>query len=487
MTTAPTSADQPPAPLWGRMAYSVGTVGFGFFDGATRSFLLLYYSQVLGLSPALAGLAIGASLVFDAISDPIVGAISDRTRSRMGRRHPFMFAAIIPAALLFYCLWNPPLFAAQHWLFAYLLVCAALSRMCLSLFEIPAAAILPEIISDHQERTKLMGWRYAAQFFGGMMATFGGYSLFFKATPDYANGVLNPDAYLPFSLYGAAVIVLSLGLCALGTWPMLARSRQISREAPPPTMRAPFKAIWQSFANPSFRLLIIFSVFTSLAFGMGTALGVFVNTFYWGLVSEQLLLFSLFSPAAIIIALVLTHVAGKALDKHVAAIGMSLAAIALIALPFILRELNILPPNGDPRLLPILLVINTFDLAMIIAATILTSSMVADIVEDAELKTGRRDEGVLFAVRNFAKNAVGGAGVALAGALLSLTHFPPKAKVGEVPQETIDLLVWSYLPTFVGLLVIGVLALSRYSITRDRHAENLRELAANQRLGPQTE
>ena len=479
MTTPDQSSIRLAPPLSARLAYSVGTVGFGFFDAATRSFLLLYYSQVLGLSAALAGLAIGISLLFDAVSDPVVGAISDRTRSRLGRRHPFMFAAIIPAAILFICLWNPPNVSDQRFLFAYLLGCAALSRMCLSLFEIPAAAILPEIITDYQDRTKLMGWRYAAQFLGGMIATLGGFSIFFKANETYANGVLNPDSYLPFSLFGAAVIALFLSLCAFGTWPLMKRARPAAEpEAARPSIGAAFNAIAQSFSNKSFRMLIIFSLLTSLAFGMGTALAVYVNTFYWGLASEQLRLFSLFSPVSILLGLAITHVVGRASDKHVAAIGASFAAIALITLPFVLRHFGLLPENGDPQLIPFLLVVNTLDLAMIISATILTSSMVADIVEDAELETGRRDEGVFFAVRNFAKNAVGGAGVALAGLILSLTEFPPKAKVGEVPQATVDQLVWTYLPVFVLLLVIGVLALSRYRIGRARHASNLERLAA---------
>lgn len=479
----------PLPPIAGRITYSVGTVGFGFFDAATRAFLLLYYSQVLGLSAGLAGLAIGISLLFDAVSDPIVGAISDRTQSKLGRRHPFMFAAIIPAALLFICLWNPPKSLDEIGLFLYLLGCAALSRMCLSIFEIPAAAMLPEIISDYQERTRLMGWRYAAQFFGGMTATLGGFAIFFKASVEHPNGVLNPEAYLPFSLFGAGMIALSLGLCAFGTWPMMAKSRALlaTVKAPSQTAAMAFRAVLESFSNPSFRLLIVFSVLTSLAFGMSGALAVYVNTFYWNLASEQLKLFSLFSPVAIVLALVLTHVIGKIADKHVAAIGASFGAIALIPLPFALREMGLLPANGDPNLMLILLVTNTLDLAMIISATILTSSMVADIVEDSEIKTGRRDEGVFFSVRNFAKNAVGGAGVASAGAILSLVDFPKKAKPGEVPQAAIDLLVWTYLPIFTILLIAGVLALSRYQISRARHNDNLTRLENNRQASLQVE
>ena len=113
--------------------------------------------------------------------------------------------------------------------------------------------------------------------------------------------------------------------------------------------------------------------------------------------------------------------------------------------------------------------------------------MVADIVEDSEIKTGRRDEGVFFSVRNFAKNAVGGAGVASAGAILSLVDFPKKAKPGEVPEATIDLLVWTYLPIFIVLLIVGVLALSRYQISRSRHNDNLLRLENTRQASLQVE
>jgi GPH family glycoside/pentoside/hexuronide:cation symporter len=112
-----------------RVAMAGAGMAGGIIDNGISYFLLIYYSQVLGLSPSLAGGALGLALLFDAVSDPLVGAWSDRLRSRLGRRHPFMVASLIPAGLLYYLLWTPPMDASdQGSLFAYLLVVAVLLR-----------------------------------------------------------------------------------------------------------------------------------------------------------------------------------------------------------------------------------------------------------------------------------------------------------------------------------------------------------------------
>ena len=81
-----------------KLAYGVGQAAEGLKNGAFGIFVLFYYNQVLGLSGTLAGLAIGVALVFDSVSDPLAGSVSDHWRSKLGRRHPFLYAAIIPMA-----------------------------------------------------------------------------------------------------------------------------------------------------------------------------------------------------------------------------------------------------------------------------------------------------------------------------------------------------------------------------------------------------
>lgn len=462
-------------PLGMRVAYSVSTLGFGAFEGSARYFLLIFYSQVAGLDAALAGLAIGISLVADALFDPTIGAISDRTRNRLGRRHPYMGAAIIPAMLFFYALWTPPSGLSQYALFAYLLIVSAMTRMSMSLFEIPSSSLLPEFTTSYEERTQLVGWRYAAQFLGGMVVTLTGYALFFRATPAFPNGVLNPSAWPGFALFGSLLIGLSLAIGTFGTRAIIPHLRQCD---PATIARAPaFRAIAQSLTNRSFRIVILFSVMTSMAFAMNGALQIYLTTYFWQFTSEQLRIVPLFSLISIILALALTPLLGRRMDKHRAGMMISLAVIALIPVPFALWAGGLLPPLGSNALLAVTTSFATVELALIIAATVLTSSMVADVVEDHEVATGRRDEGVFFAVRNLAKNAVAGVGVVLAGLVLRLVDFPAKATVSPVTIAAAERLVLVYVPLFVVLLLTGVLALGFYAITRDRHARNLKILA----------
>ena len=88
--------------------YGIGQFAEGLKNTSFGLFVLFYYNQVLGVSGTLCGLALGIALIFDALSDPLAGSISDNWRSRLGRRHPFMYAAAIPLALFFYALFSPP-------------------------------------------------------------------------------------------------------------------------------------------------------------------------------------------------------------------------------------------------------------------------------------------------------------------------------------------------------------------------------------------
>ena len=103
--------------------YGFGSISFGIKNNGFSYFVLFVYSSVLGLPAWMAGLALNLVLVADAITDPLVGYYSDRTRSRWGRRHPFMYAAALPVAITYYFLWTPPDSLTDWQLFSYLLVC----------------------------------------------------------------------------------------------------------------------------------------------------------------------------------------------------------------------------------------------------------------------------------------------------------------------------------------------------------------------------
>ena len=143
--------------LHNRLLYSSGIVSHALKEAAMGVFVLFYYKQVLGLSGTLTGLAIGISIIWDGINDPLVGAWSDRLRSRIGRRHPLMIAAVIPMAAGFVMLYGPPgsVLSDQGLLFTWLLISMLLVRTALSFFMVPYLALGAEITEDYHERTQL--------------------------------------------------------------------------------------------------------------------------------------------------------------------------------------------------------------------------------------------------------------------------------------------------------------------------------------------
>jgi Na+/melibiose symporter-like transporter len=147
-------------------------------------------------------------------------------------------------------------------------------------------------------------------------------------------------------------------------------------------------------------------------------------------------------------------------------------------MPYILRVIGLFPENGTESLFWVLMAFNTTEVMLIVTSSSLIAAMIADLVEESELKTGRRSEGVFFAANSFAQKAVNGLGVVVAGHMLAYTQFPTQAKPGEIPQETLFELVYIYVPTLLVFYLLALAVLSFYRINREDHNENLRRLSA---------
>lgn len=128
-----------------RVNFGIGAIAFGVKDTGFSYFLLIYYQQVLGLDAAYASLALSLAIVVDAFTDVLIGYGSDNLRSRWGRRHPLMYAAILPTVAALYFLWNPPDWIGADELFFYLMAMAILVRTCVTFFEVPNAALSAEL------------------------------------------------------------------------------------------------------------------------------------------------------------------------------------------------------------------------------------------------------------------------------------------------------------------------------------------------------
>ena len=460
-----------------KLIYGFGSAAFGTKDNGFSTFLLIFYNQVVGLPSATVGFAIMIALVIDAFLDPIVGQISDNWRSRWGRRHPFMYAAAIPVAVSYSLLWNPPHGWSHQALFFYLIATAILIRSFISWYEIPSTALSAELTADYDERTSLLSFRFLFSWAGGLFMYFLALKVFLKPDATHATGTLNPAGYSTYGVVAGVVMLVAILTSALGT------HRQIPylRQAPDRrlTLKALFGEMFQALAHRSFLCVLGSTLFFAMAVGLGFSINLYFYTFFWELSAAQIALFTFSSLLGAVIAFALTPTISNRVGKRTGALVMVPVAAATASLPILLRLVGVLPANGSPVIFPVLLTAGVTAVFLGTAGAILMTSMIADVVEDSELRTGRRSEGLFFAAAAFINKAVSGVGIFASGLLLSVVHFPEHALPGQVPPEVVRNLGLVYLPTVVILYAASLACLFGYRITREGHEDSLRKLAAS--------
>ena len=472
--TATTDAAPKKLGLSTKLFYGLGAVAFGVKDQGFSALLLIFYNQVVGLPAATVGAAIMIALVVDSILDPIMGQVSDNWRSRWGRRHPFMYAAAIPVALSYIMLWNPPE-ASQAVQFVYLVVAAIVIRSFITMYEIPSSALAPELTQDYHERTRFFAYRQFFGWFGGVGMTILALQVFLKPTPEYPTGQLNPDGYHGYALAGAAVMCVAILISAMGT------HRHIPQLRVPPkrdiTLPQIFREMAATLAHRSFLMLILAGLFNAMAQGLVLSLTLYMGTYFWQLSSGQIAALAAASFLSAILALIFAPLASRGFGKRNAARLMKAASIVFAITPIGLRLLGAFPENGDPVLLPILFGMSALATATTIIPSIMISSMMADVVESSELRTGRRSEGLFFSVSAFVAKAVSGVGIFISGAMLALIAFPQGAKPGQVAPDVLDNLGVSYIAVVTLLYGAAIAAISFYRITKAEHEAAVSELA----------
>ncbi|MFN3513392.1 MAG: MFS transporter [Phenylobacterium sp.] len=475
------SETAPPPTIWTKLAYGFGSVAYGVKDNGFGYFLLIFYTQVIGLDARLVGLAITTALVFDAISDPVVGYWSDNLRSRWGRRHPFMYASAVPVAASYFLLWNPPEGWSQIALFWYVLVLAVLIRTFITFYETPSSALAPELSADYDQRSSLLSFRYFFAWTGGNAMSVGMFLILFPAfaTAAIPNGQFNRDAYSVYGIVASVLIFLAIVVSAAGT-----HARIIHLKPPPPkrtlTLGKIFKEILETLANRSFIALFLAAMFGAIAAGLSAALSFYFLTYFWGFSPQQNGLITMGVFVSAIIGSTLAPIVTRSLGKKRGAMIIGITAFLGSPMPIVLRLLGVLPENGTPFLFYFVLFTTMFDVGLIICFQILSASMMADLVEQAELKTGRRSEGIFFSASTFIRKMVGGLGVMTATFVLTMAQFPSGAAPGQVPAEALWRLGAFYVPTILTLWMVMMAIISTYKLNRADHEENLRRLAEGQ-------
>lgn len=456
--------------------YGAGAIAFGVKDNGFSVLLLLYYNQVLGLEAGLAGLALMLALFADAVTDPVVGYLSDHTRTRWGRRHPYMYAAALPVALSYGLLWNPPAELSQMQLFAWLLTVAILVRTFITFYEIPSTALVAELTDDYDARTSYMSLRYFFGWYGGLGLMLLAFALLFQPSAEHPVGQLNPEGYRTYGLVAASIMFVAILVSALGTHRAIPRLQQPA-ERRRTTVAGAIREIGETLNSRSAIVLLTAGVLVAVVTGLSYALGPYFNTFFWELSADQIsvLVFSMFLAAAA--ALGLAPWLSRRFDKRRAAVWTAIAMIVLLPVPYAARLAGLFPETGSPLLLPLLFLFNGLNVTLFITWSILVAAMIADVVEDSQVRTGRRAEGVFFAANTFVVKCVSGIGLFASTGILALAGFPRRAEQGAVAADVLRNLVFLYVGALTVLVLAAIACVLAYRITRGVHEANLRRLS----------
>lgn len=474
MTATAAAADRPALALSTKLLYAVGSTASAIKLRSLGTFLMIFYNQVVGLAPQTVTLVLMIALIFDALIDPLVGQISDNFKSKLGRRHPFMYAAAIPFSLAFFMLWNPPQGWSEQALFFYLLVCLLTLRFCDTFFELPHSALAPELAKSYDDRTKLISLRMLFGVIGGLGMTILAYKVFLKENPDGSGGVLARDGYFLYSLTAAVLIFSTILISTRGT------QSQIPYLRAAPTRKITFKAmvkeVSQTLNNRAFVVAALAGMFVAVASGARSGLDIYFGLYFWELTQAQLAGLVTISVVGGAIGMIASPHVARRMGKKYGAIFMYTSALTVGVAPVVLRLVGWMPANGTPELFAILLVETMINTAFAGGTAVLLVSLVADVVEDAEVKTGRRSEGLLMSADNLVKKMVSGVGVFISGTILAFIGFPEGAKRGQVDPEIIHNMGLIYLPTIGVLFALGIICLFAFNIDKDKHEDNLRRL-----------
>jgi Na+/melibiose symporter-like transporter len=444
---------------------------------------VLFYNQIHGVSPALVGTAFLIASIVDAFSDPLMGVLSDRFRSRWGRRHPFMFISALPIAIAFYFLYQPIGGLSETGYFAWLTGFLLLLRLGQTFYLIPHDALGAELTDDYTERSSVFGYNSVAQMILSMVLAMIIYYVIFPSTPGYENGLLNEAGYVILASMGAVTITFSVLLCTLGTMDQIPYLHKIDV-----SKKFLIKGYFQELAvllrNRSY-LSACFSLLTLYA-GLGILgiVAVYAYVYVFEISSEQMVWSAAAKLPGVFAALPLLWLLSKWWDKKQIVIWSVLVTAVLISSPHILKMLNLFPANDSPYLLlalfgPLMLGYMVFPVSAIII-----DSQLVDVADEHELNTGARAEGVIFSVRSFGNKATQGVGGFIAGFGLEYIGFPENAEVGSLTPEAINGLLFLNGPTYLAIYLLAIFFMMFYRIDKKRHAEILNELEARREAAP---
>jgi len=449
--------------------YGLGFISVGIKDVLYSIFVFFYFSQILGLDPIYTGSATLIAIMFDAISDPIIGSISDNFKStKWGRRHPIMLMSAFPLGLSTYLLFLPPNGISEFDLFLWMTIFSILIRLFLTLFLVPGMSLGAELSSDYDERTVITSFRIMFTTLVSPFVCLFGLIFIFIPKEGMSTGLLNTEAYPKFAFLCAVIMILSIIISVYGTKHTIPSLPKMNKRE---NIKSLLKNISIAIKMKSFNSVVLFTMMIYIGFGIGNSLTTYFLSYFFELDQNGVAAIIFSGGIAGILSLFIAPKLGKKYDKKTATIISTFLFGIFMASPYNLRLLGLFPSNESPMLIVCYLILSTIGFTFLWTSMSLANSMMADVVDEYESITKQRHEGLFFSTMSFAYKLTVGAGYFFAGILLKIIAFPTQSDISEIPPETISKLGFIGGPLLMAIYLISIYFIIKYPITKQRHNE----------------
>lgn len=423
------------------ISYSVGECANSLLMNSLLGFAMLYYTDALGLKHSLAGIAMAVAVFWDAVTDPVMGHITDNTRSRFGRRHPYILLGGVAAIITFVFLWYVPdvVKSNAQALFWYLVIINLLQRTTITVFVIPYVALGFEMCTDYDGRVKLQGIRSAMNMAANLLGPALAWSLFFSNNEPVRATSLEEN-YLHMGLSFAVISLICILFVLVATRKRMRDSRQlmIERDRLRGFLRD-MKGIVSDFYP---RYVFVFIVTVTVGVALVSSLQMYLYEHFMGFGGAEKSL----AHGGTMVGFATGALAGGLLTRKLEKKGaVYFGGIVSIGSNFILAGLflsEVLAPGQSVTVMSW-----TIPYAFIIFVVFqglywlgngvifpTATSMMADVSEIHEIKTGINRDGAYAAVFTFSQKCAMSIGLLISGYLLTLVGFEAGLGVVQRPE-----------------------------------------------------
>ena len=458
-----TTAIRDRLPRLTKFFYGISDFGFACTDTTMQVLFAIFLTDVVGVKAIYAAAAIFIGRTWDYINDPLIGYLSDRTRSRWGRRRIFLLFGFIPFGLMFSMMWYRPPTDNQFLLAAYYALAYFLFDTSYTFVTMPYSALTPELTQDYDERTSLTSFRMAFSIIGSLVAFTVPLAIIGTMTPG------NTGHVFTMGLIFGTVCALPLLLTFFGT-----REKPEYYAQSQPSIRESLQAVWK---NRPFLFAAGIFLFTWTAADIIQTFLLYFLKYHLNRENQSDIIMGTIFVTALLVLPLWNWVSGKT-DKRKAYI------IGMIFLSAVMVTLILLPPSVS---LTLVLVMSVLAGIGVSAIHVLTWAIIPDAIEVDELTTGQRHEGIFYSLVSLFKKIASSIAIPLALLVLDRSGFiSPTNQVLAPTQPASAILAIRMMigPLPSVLLLGGILFAIFYPLSRSSHAKTRQEIAARHEIEP---